>query len=90
MKIFSFVKIFIEAVGPHPNAPNLQKVSNFTQNLNGFFSWPKFDEGCSNYHMIPVHSRAMSILPSGRKKNDKIVLDYFAIDLTIILPLLEK
>jgi len=26
-----------------------------------FFSWPKF-EGCWNYHMIPVHSRAGSIL----------------------------
>jgi len=27
----------IEAVEPYPNAPNLQKVSNFTQNLNEFF-----------------------------------------------------
>jgi len=34
-----------------------------------FFSWPKFDEGCWNYHMIPVHSRAVFILPSGAKKN---------------------
>jgi len=24
-----------------------------------FFSWPKFDEGCWNYYMIPIHSRAV-------------------------------
>ena len=43
--------------------------------------------------MIPVHSRAVSILPSRAKKNGKIVLDYFsvfghyfAVDLAIILP----
>ena len=29
--------------------------------------------------MIPVHSRAMFILPSGAKKNCKIVSDYFAV-----------
>jgi len=52
-----------------------------------FFSWPKSDEGCWNYHMIPVHSRPMSILPSGEKKNGKIVSDYFAV-LAIILPLI--
>jgi len=52
-----------------------------------FFSWPKFDEGCWNYNMIPVHSRAMSILPSGAKKNGKRVFGYFAI-LAIILPLI--
>jgi len=34
--------------------------------------------------MIPVHSRA---LPSGAKKNDKIVSDYFAV-LAITLPLI--
>jgi len=51
------------------------------------FSWPKFDEGFWNYHVIPVHSRAMSILPSGAKKNGKIVSDYFAV-LAIILPLI--
>jgi len=50
-------------------------VSNFTQNVK-FFSWPKFVEGCYNYHMIPVHSRAVFILPSGAKKNGKIVSDY--------------
>jgi len=38
-----------------------------------FFSWPKFDEGCWNYHMIPVHSRVVFILPSGAKENGKIV-----------------
>jgi len=36
--------------------------------------------------MIPVHSRAVSILPSGAKKNGKIASDYFAVDLVIILP----
>jgi len=34
--------------------------------------------------MIPVHSRAVFILPSGAK-NGKIVSDYFAVDLVIIL-----
>jgi len=37
--------------------------------------------------MIPVQSRAMSILPSGAKNNGKIVLDYFAV-LSTILPLI--
>jgi len=55
--------------------------------LSKFFSCPKFDEGCWNYHMIPVHSRAVLILPSGAKKNGKIVSDYFAV-FTIILPLI--
>jgi len=36
--------------------------------------------------MIPVHSRAVFILPAGAKKNGKIVSDYCAV-LTIILPL---
>jgi len=53
-------------------------VSNFTQNI--ITVWPKFDEGCWNYHM-----RAVSILPSGAKRNGKIVSDYFAV-LAIILP----
>jgi len=52
-----------------------------------FFSWPKFGEGCWNYNMIPVHSMAVFILPSGAKKNDKILSDYFAA-LAIILPLI--
>jgi len=52
-----------------------------------FFSWPKLDEGCSNYHMIPVHSKAMTILPSEPKNNGKIVSDYFAV-LAIILLLI--
>jgi len=51
-----------------------------------FFSWPKFDEGCWNYHMIPVHSTPVFILPSGAKKNG-IVSDYFAV-LFISLPLI--
>jgi len=54
-----------------------------------FFNWPKFDEGSWNYHMIPVHSRAVSIFTSGTKKNGKIVLDYFAV-MAIILPCLGK
>jgi len=37
--------------------------------------------------MIPVHSRAVSILPSGAKMNGKIVSYYFAI-LVIIVPLI--
>jgi len=37
--------------------------------------------------MIPVRSRAVSILPSGTKKNCKIVSDYFAV-LGIIFPLI--
>jgi len=37
--------------------------------------------------MIPIHSRAVSILPSGAKKKGKIVSDYFAV-LVIILPLI--
>jgi len=40
--------------------------------------------------MIPVHSRALFILPSGAKKNDKIVSDYFAVDLVTILPQFDK
>jgi len=35
------------------------------------FSWPKFDEGCWNYHMIPVHSSAVFILPPGAKRMAK-------------------
>ena len=53
----------------------LPKCSYFTQmflilpkTLLKFFSWPKFDEGCWNHHMIPVHSRVVSILPSGKKR----------------------
>jgi len=54
-----------------------------------FFSWPKFDESCwnYNYYMIPVHSKAVSNLPSGAKKNGKIVSGYFAV-FPIILPLI--
>jgi len=37
--------------------------------------------------MIPVNLRAMSSLPSGAKKNGKIVSDYFAA-FSIILPLI--
>jgi len=53
-------------------------VSNFTQKVIKVFGWPKFDEGCWNYHMTPVHSRAVFILP-GAKKNGVLV---------IILPLI--
>ena len=72
----------------------LPKCSYFTQmflilpkTLLKFFSWPKFDEGCWNYLMIPVHSRAVFILPSRAKNNGKIVWDYFAV-LSVILPLI--
>jgi len=68
------------------NCWTLPKCSYFTQmflilpkTLLKFFGWPKFDEGYWNYHMIPVHSRAVFILPSGAKKNRKIVSDYFAV-----------
>ena len=71
----------------------LPKCSYYTQlflilpkTLSKFFSWPTFDEGCWNYHMIPVHSRAVFVLPSGAK-NGKIVPDYFAV-LAINLPLM--
>jgi len=37
--------------------------------------------------MIPVYSKAVSILPSGAKKNGKIVSVCFAI-LVVILPLI--
>jgi len=36
--------------------------------------------------MIPVYSRAVSNMPSGVKKNGRIVSGYFAVDLAIILP----
>jgi len=62
-------------------------VSNFTQNVIESFQLAQIDEGCWNYHMIPVHSRAVSILPSGAKTNGKIVSHYFAV-LAIILPLI--
>jgi len=62
-------------------------VSNFTQNVSNFFSWPKFDECYWNYHMIPDHSRTVFILLSGAKNNGKIVSDYFSV-LSGILPLI--
>jgi len=64
----------------------IPKCSYFTQmflilpkTLFKFFRWLKFDEGCWNYHMIPVHWREIFILPSGIKKNGKIVSGYFAV-----------
>jgi len=48
-------------------------VSNFTQNLNLVFSWPKFDEGCWNYHAIPVQSKEVSSLRSAAIENGKIL-----------------
>ena len=71
----------------------LPKCSYFTQmslilpkTLLKFYSWPKFNEGCWNDHIIPVDSRAVFILPSGAKKNGKIVRDY-CIRFETILPL---
>jgi len=61
-----------------------------------FFSWPKFDEGCWNCHINPIHSKAMFILPSGAKKwQNSLRLfcrfgQYFAVDLVIILPQFGK
>jgi len=78
----------IEAVGPYPNVPIVLKCFLILPNkLLNFCIWPKFDEGCWNYHMIPIHSRAVFILPSGAKKNGKIVSDYFAV-FAIIFPLI--
>jgi len=54
-----------------------------------FFSWPKFDADCWNYHVIPVQSREVPILPSGVKADGKIVSDYFAV-LAVILPSMVK
>jgi len=53
-----------------------------------FFSWPKFDEGCWNFYLIPVHSRAVFILPSGRNSLRLFCRFgyYFAVDLVIIFP----
>jgi len=48
-----------------------------------FFNWPKFDESCWNYQMISVHLKAVSILPSEAKNNDKIVS-------TELLPFMAK
>jgi len=53
----------------------LPKCCYFTQmflilpkTLLKFCSWPKYDEGCWNYHMIPVHSRAMSLCHQDKKE----------------------
>ena len=46
-------------------------VSNFTQNVLTFCSWPKFDEGCWNYHMILVHSRQCLFCHQGQKRMAK-------------------
>jgi len=48
-------------------------VSNFSQTLNEVFNWPKIDEGCWNYQLIPFHLKAVSVLPSKAKKNGKMV-----------------
>ena len=87
MKLFSFAQVYLKLLDLTQLPLIYSDVSNFTQNLNKFFSWPKFDESCWNYHMIPVHSRVMSNLPSGAKKNGKIISDYFAV-FPIILPLI--
>jgi len=86
VKAFLICPDLTEADGPYPNV-FYSNVSNFTQSLNEVFWLAKFDEDCWNYHMIPIHSRAVSILPSETKKNGKIVSYYFAV-LAIILPLI--
>jgi len=42
------------------------------------FSWSKFDESCCNYHMILVHSKALSVLKSGAKKERQNNLRLFS------------
>jgi len=67
---------------------SVSQILNFTYQLVQIrFSWPKFDEGCWNYHMIPVYSRAVKFFAIKDKKNGKIISDYFAA-LAIILPLI--
>jgi len=44
-----------------------------SKTLLKLFSWPKFDEGCRNYHMIPAHLRTVFILPLGAEKKGEIV-----------------
>jgi len=56
-----------------------------------FFSWRKFDEGCWNYHEIPVQSKEVYVLPSGaREWQNNLRLfchfgHYFAVYLAVIL-----
>ena len=87
LKLFSLFK-FNWSCWTLPNCSYFAKMFLILlKTLLKFFSWPKFDEGCWNYHMIPVHWRGVFILPSGAKKNGKIISDYFAV-LAIILPLI--
>jgi len=44
------------------------------------FSWPKIDKSCCNYHMIPIHSKAVSVLLSEAKrmaKKSQIILPFW-------------
>jgi len=49
-----------------------------------FFSWPKFDEGCWNYHMIQFTPGVVFILPSRGKK--AVLAIILALILVISLP----
>ena len=60
-------------------------VSNFIQILpKSFLVGPNLVKA-AGLPQGPVHSRVMLILPSGAKKNGKIVLDYFAVFLLFCL-----
>jgi len=67
MNYFSFAQIQLKLLNRTQMLLIYWNVSNFTQNLNEFLWLAKFDEGCWNYHMIPVHSSAVAILPSVTK-----------------------
>jgi len=77
------------------NCCTLYKCSYFTQmflilpkTLLTFFSWPKFDEGCWNYHIFPVHWKAVFILQPWAKKNGRFG-HYFAVELVVTCLSLE-
>jgi len=73
---------------------SLPKCSYFTQmflilpkTLLKFFSWPKFDEGCWNYHMIPVHSRAVFFCHQEQKRIAVLAIILLLIWLLVCLSL---
>jgi len=66
MKLLSFAQICLKLLDHTKMLLIYSNVFDFIQNLN-ILCWPKFDEDCWNYHMIPVHLRAVFILPSGAK-----------------------
>jgi len=77
----------IEVVGLYQTLLICSNVSNFTQNLNEIFWLGQIRWRLLEFPNDSSYSRAVSILPSGGKNNDKIVSYYFAV-LAIILPLI--